>query len=157
EERAIKLIAESAPASDGARVAIQWLLQAGEIAAGTGKDKVTPREVRAAKQIAHEKVARRDLENLKGHDLLLLLAAVRGTEPSEAESVPSDELEERYRQICGEREREPLKHRTVLRRLERLSDLDVIDRRPTRAGEPPEVLIPGGKPAVLEGIIQELT
>lgn len=151
---AIKLISESSPSVDGARMAIDWLLHAGTIAQGEGRDRVTGREVGKARRLVHKRVARRDLMNLETRDLLTLLAAIRRMRTQNRRRIHANEVEGEYGKVCKEHGKKPQGHSTFFRRLEKLSDLGIIERKAEK-GVPSEITFKGNGLDVLEEIIRE--
>lgn len=156
EESAIEMISRSSPSVDGARLGIEWLREAGAIASGKGKEKVTPREVREAEQLVHKKVSKRDLKNLGEHELLLLLALSIEMELSRQDPIPTGRVEERYGKICGRRKIEAYGYDAIMKRVRRMTDLGIVGIEPFGAGGCHKVYVHGNSPDLIMDVVLEL-
>lgn len=130
-EDCVDLISEVASRRGDARFALELLWVAGRAADEEGSRKVASEHARKAKARIHPGIRRQVLKGLGHHERLLLLASARRLKSSDRSYVLTGELEEAYKVVCEEYSEEPYKHTKIWELLKKMSDLGLIDTRPS--------------------------
>ncbi len=122
--------------SGNARLALEILLLAGEMADHEGADRVGIEHVRRAHMLANQDLVNilDNLPYLQLHELLLLLAAVRVLKAKGEPYARMGEVEKEYHQVCEELGVKPRKHTQVYEYVMNLKRLGIIDARPSGKG-----------------------
>ncbi len=141
EDGVLRYIAEIVGADRGgsgnARLALEILLLAGQLADHEGAQRVTVEHVRKA----HTRLASPELVHtldnlpyLQLHELLILLAAVRVLRTKGEPYARMGEVEREYHQVCEELGVKPRKHTQVYEYVMNLKRLGIVDARPSGKG-----------------------
>ncbi len=139
-DEVLKYIADIVGADHGgsgnARLALEILLLAGEVADNESSDMVTIEHVRKAytKTNPNISIMTDSLRFLQLHELLVLLAAIRTLRIKDEPYVRIGEVEKEYQSICEEMGLKPRKHTQVYEYVMNLKKLGVIDARTSGKG-----------------------
>ncbi|NPA05353.1 MAG: ORC1-type DNA replication protein [Crenarchaeota archaeon] len=119
-----------------ARLALEILLIAGELADQEGAQRVTIEHVRRAYVKAEPDIVviYDSLLYLPLHELLILLAAIRALSSKGEAYVRIGEVEQEYQQICEEFNEKPRRHTQVYEYVMDLKRLGIIDARVSGRG-----------------------
>ena len=119
-----------------ARVALEMLLIAGEIADREGAGRVTVEHVRKANTIVNPEITvlYDTLVYLPLHELVFMLAAVRTLREREKAYVRIGEVEAEYRRLCEHMGLRPRRHTQVYEYVVDLRRMGVIDTRTSGKG-----------------------
>ncbi|MFO1533708.1 MAG: Cdc6/Cdc18 family protein [Thermoplasmatota archaeon] len=131
----ICLIADIAAQDGNARLAIEVLHKAGQIADDEGKPQVHAEEVRAAKESAHSYITTAKLVNLPRHALFALLALARRLKREGGAYATTGAVEEVYKLVCEEFGEEPRGHTQFWKYLNQLRDGGFILSRLSGKGQ----------------------
>jgi archaeal cell division control protein 6 len=129
------LVADIAAQEGNARLAIEVLHKAGQIADDEGKGQVGPEEVRAAKESSHSYITTAKLVNLPRHALFALLALARRLKRDGGAYSTTGSVEEVYRLVCEEFGESPRAHTQFWKYLNQLRDSGVILSRLSGKGQ----------------------
>jgi cell division control protein 6 len=136
-DEAVNLIADiaSQPNSGSARAAVELTYLSGKCADNMGVSMVLPMHVRMVQPHLSLAVKIEDLETLRKHERLLLLAIARllARRPEEA-YVGMGETERMYSVICEEFGKEPRRHTQVWKYVRALSSLGLITTKISGSG-----------------------
>ena len=128
-----------------ARQALEILWRAGKYAEAEGAARVMPEHVRRAYSDIYPQFPKEALNNLKRHELLVLLAIVRTLRSTGAAEVGLGEVEREYRAVCDEFGERPRGHTKVWEYVQVLKSMGIITARisgPGRRGKTTLVSIP---------------
>jgi archaeal cell division control protein 6 len=129
------LVADIAAQEGNARLAIEVLHKAGQIADDEGKAQVGPEEVRAAKESAHSYITTAKLVNLPRHALFALLALARRLKRDGGAYATTGSVESVYKVVCEEFGEEPRGHTQFWKYLNQLRDAGIILSRISSKGQ----------------------
>ncbi len=114
------LVADIAAQDGNARLAIEILQKAGQLADDQGKDRVGPEEVRAAKQDTSNYLTTAKLVHVQKHPLLVLLALARRLRRDGSAYATTGSVEETYKIVCEEYGEAPRAHTQFWKYLKQL-------------------------------------
>lgn len=123
-EDAIGLIADNAAEYGDARVAIELLDRAANIAEGDDKGEIDPEHVRAAKAMIYSTVSENKLRSLDRNHKVVLLAVARAMKTNSA--IPTSVAEKTYAVVCEEYGIPPRKHTQFWQYIQDLEGLGVL-------------------------------
>jgi archaeal cell division control protein 6 len=129
------LVADIAAQDGNARLAIEVLHKAGQIADDEGRDQVGAEQVRAAKESVHSYITTAKLVNLPRHALFALLALARRLKREGGAYATTGAVEEVYRLVCEEFGEEPRGHTQFWKYLNQLRDAGFIVSRLSGKGQ----------------------
>ena len=129
------LVADIAAQDGNARLAIEVLHKAGQIADDEGKTQVGPEQVRAAKESSHSYITTAKLVNLPRHSLFALLALARRLKREGGAYATTGAVEEVYKLVCEEFGEEPRGHTQFWKYLNQLRDSGIILSRLSGKGQ----------------------
>jgi cell division control protein 6 len=153
------LVADIAAPEGNARLAIEILQKAGQMADDEGRSTVGPEQVRAAKAESYSYITTSKLQNLPRHVLLALLALARRLRREGGAYATTGAVEEAYRLACEEFKEEPRAHTQFWKYLNQLRDGGFILSRMSgkgQAGTTQLLSIPDAPAAVVEEKVAEL-
>lgn len=127
----VDLISEVASRRGDARFALELLWVAGRAADAEGSEEVVSEHARKAKAQIHPGIRSEILRDLERHERLLLLAGARRLKISDKSYLLTGELKEAYEVVCEEYSEKPYRHTKIWELLRRMSNLGVIDTRPS--------------------------
>ena len=128
-----------------ARQAIEILWRAGKYAECEGANKITVEHVRKAYSDIYQVSSIYTLDNLRKHELILLLAVVRTLKLKGTSEVALGEVEQEYRAICKELNERPRGHTKVWEYVKTLKNFGIVNARlsgPGRRGKTTLISIP---------------
>ncbi len=117
-----------------ARVAIDILYRASNIAENDGAGRITPEHVRRASKEVLVGVSSDILRGLPLHAKLLLLAVIRSLKTGRS-YVTFGEVEDMYKMICEEYGQKPRTHSQLWTYLGELRNKGIVETRPNKKGE----------------------
>ncbi len=122
--------------SGNARLALEMLLIAGQIADHEGSPRITIDHIRKAHAQANPSIVHvyDSIFHLPLHEVLVLLAAVRRLKQTGEAYVRIGEVEKEYQQICEEMGETPRRHTQVYEYVMDLKRLGIIDARVSGKG-----------------------
>ncbi|MCA1820168.1 MAG: hypothetical protein LC620_09010, partial [Halobacteriales archaeon] len=129
------LVADIAAQEGNARLAIEVLHKAGQIADDEGKGRVGPDEVRSAKESAHSYITTAKLVHLPRHALFALLALARRLHRDGGAYTTTGAVEEVYKLVCEEFGEEPRGHTQFWKYLNQLRDAGILLSRLSGKGQ----------------------
>jgi cell division control protein 6 len=153
------LVADIAAPEGNARLAIEILQKAGQMADDEGRSTVGPEQVRAAKAESYSYITTSKLQNLPRHVLLALLALARRLRREGGAYATTGGVEEAYRLACEEFKEEPRAHTQFWKYLNQLRDGGFIVSRMSgkgQAGTTQLLSIPDAPAAIVEEKVAEL-
>lgn len=139
DEEVVRYIADITGREKGsgnARIALETLLVAGEIADREGAGRVTVEHVRKANTLVNPDatMVMDALIYLPLHEIILLLAAVRVLREREKAYVRIGDVEREYRKICEQLGERPRRHTQVYEYVSNLKKLGVIEVKASGKG-----------------------
>lgn len=140
DEDILSMIADITGADGGmenrgdARVAIDILYRASNIAENDGAGRITPEHVRRASKEVLVGVSSDILRGLPLHAKLLLLAVIRSLKTGRS-YVTFGEVEDMYKMICEEYGQKPRTHSQLWTYLGELRNKGIVETRPNKKGE----------------------
>jgi archaeal cell division control protein 6 len=158
DDDTVCLIADIASQEGNARLAVEILQKAGQMADTERKDTVGPDEVRTAKADSYSYITTAKLLNLQRHPLLVLLALARRLRKGGAYATTGS-VEEAYKLACEEAGEEPRGHTQFWKYLNQLRDGGFLLSRISgkgHAGTTQLLSIPDAPAAVVEAKVLEL-
>jgi len=130
----VELIADIAARWGNARLALEILWRAGLLADSMGSEVVLPEHAREAKSEVYPEFRRDILDNLKLHELLILLAVARRLKVSGQAYALTGELKDSYAVVCEEYGEKPKGTTQVWEYLKKLHSLGSVDLKPSGPG-----------------------
>lgn len=159
EADTLDLISQISSRRGDARFALELLWYAGRVASEGGVKKVSPNHVRKAKSEIHPEIRKDVLRDLGKQELLVLLALSRRLKIQDEAYTLTGDLEEAYKVVCEEYGEESRKHVQFWNYLNRLEDLGIIDKEPSRKGHrgsSQKISISDAPPKMLEEEIERI-
>jgi len=140
DDEAIKFLADFHGSDKGgsgsARILLESLEVAGELADKERVNKVTLDLVKKANSIVNPEMAQIEdsINNLEFHQLLLLLSLIRLIKRKGEDNVMIGDLEEEYVRLCSDYKQEPRKHTQIYEYVRYLKTLGIINTKLTGKG-----------------------
>lgn len=153
------LVADLASEEGNARLAIEVLQKAGQVADDERSREVTPDHVRAAKAESYSYVTSSKLLQMPKHPLLLLLALARRLQRDGGAYVTTGIVEDTYRRVCEEFQETPRAHTQVWKYLKQLQGAGLVVSRMSgkgHTGTTQLLSIPDAPAPVLEAKVVEV-
>ena len=153
------LVADIAAQEGNARLAIEILQKAGQLADDEGKGAVGPDEVRAAKADSYSYITASKLLQMPKHPLLVLLALARRLRRDQSAYATTGNVEEAYARVCEEFGEEPRAHTQFWKYLKQLQDAGLILSRLSgkgQAGTTQNLSIPDAPAPIVERKVAEI-
>ena len=153
------LVADIAAQEGNARLAIEVLQKAGQLADDAGKGAVGPDEVRAAKADSYSYITASKLLQMPKHPLLVLLALARRLRRDQSAYATTGNVEQAYAVVCEEFGETPRAHTQFWKYLKQLQDAGLILSRLSgkgQAGTTQILSIPDAPAPVVEAKVLEI-
>jgi archaeal cell division control protein 6 len=153
------LAADIAAAEGNARLAIEILQKAGQLADDEGLERIGPEQVRSAKAHTYSYITASKLQNLPPHVLLALLGLARRLGRDGSAYCTTGAAEEAYRLACEEHGEQPRAHTQYWKYLNQLKDGGFILSRMSgkgQAGTTQLLSIPDAPAAVVEEKVAQI-
>lgn len=135
-DEVMRFIAQLAGVQGDARMAIELLDNAGQLADDDHTPEVTPEHVRMAKGRVHGDVPDLKLKDVPRQELFVLLALARRLTKDNAAYAITGELERTYHVVCEEYDERPRAHTQFYKYLKGLERLGLVALRQSTGGIP---------------------
>lgn len=159
KEDAIELTSSISARRGDARFALELLWYAGRIASQGEIVKVSPNHVRKAKSEIHPEIRKDILLDLDEHELYVLLALSRRLKISDKAFALTGDVEEAYKVVCEEWDKESREHTQFWTYIKRAEDLGIIDTEPSsegHRGRSQKISISDAPPGMMEKEIEKI-